>query len=706
MFGRKRGRGFAAAQGGPAPQRARAGAGGVGRAIAASMYYRRKYPGWGRVYIPPNSELDAVGATWATATPAQRATRQRMHMHGHGAYNYGRAALRFGARYAPQIGRAMGAATGLAGASDLGGHAGAFVRKQILGSGAYNTNSLVNHQKSDMGVASFSSSDDETGALHICHEEYIQDILGTTPFVNNAFPINPGDPALFPWLSQIAANYDEYEFSGLVFTYKTVSSDSTVVAGASSNLGTVIMACNYNAAASPFSTKQQMMEYDGAARVKISEDLVFGIECDKSKVALSNHLFIAPNGSVPAGEDVKTYYHGLFQIATNQAAAAAAQIGELWVSYRVTLRKPKLGAGSGNPLPSSTLRLSGTSGSNILTATAFYNNLEDLNYRASAVPTSLQISNGFVTADSRVLGVAQPDDYYGWNVSYINTPALVPGVQGANGIVMFTYNFPPWLQQGQYDISLQANNLLSIDRVGFSGYGDVACDVGFASSPGVAIVSRGFSNLANVTGGAHIGAGQVDLTVVVTSSQQGTGVVQFVSVAFEYAIAPISGSSGTMALIPTVQTALVSLQLSNPGRTVSGVTSSVGTNLSAPRVGTHLSIVQSTGVVTLVAGQTNLRPVFTFNATTGRYVVSNLYLGKAYQITFTVNCTTTTSVLATSSGGTVTFDKHANSGTYVVHTLIFFPTATANSCTVTITGTGVNPASVSDYLIQECQYGA
>jgi len=702
MFGRKRGRGFAAAQGGPAPQRARAGAGGVGRAIAASMYYRRKYPGWGRVYIPPNSELDAVGATWATATPAQRATRQRMHMHGHGAYNYGRAALRFGARYLPQVGRAMGAATGMAGAAELGGHAGAFVRKQIMGSGAYNTNSLVNHDPSSMGVASFASSADETGALHICHEEYIQDVLGTTPFDNNAYPINPGDPALFPWLSQIAQNYDEYEFSGLVFTYKTVSSDTTVVSGASSNLGTVIMACNYNAAAAPFTTKQQMMEYDGAARVKISEDLVFGIECDKSKIALSNHLFVAPNGSVPAGEDVKTYFHGLFQIATNQTAAAAGQIGELWVSYKVTLRKPKLGTGSGVPLPISGVKLTDS------VVQTYYNNLEDVDYKATSVLTSKQVQAGSIVTNVGigVDGDDFVDGYYGWNTSVTNDLATFPN-QSNPSTARITYVFPPWLQQGDYEFTIQTRHGLAFTRTG--GATDVFPDLNvnavLGTSAGVTV--RSFSGIDQCTNIAESAANHsVSGIVTVNTSQQSSGEVQWFQVAVFYSVTAIAfPATQSIKCFPTFAgTQLFSLSLTNPLLAASSTTLSNAIIIAQPRFGARF-IGPPTAQLPCVGGQPSLKPQISQTSTTQTIVLNNMRVNKNYLVV--IRChggSAPTGYSVAGVGATITNNMASTvSGTSSLASFCTNATSGLNTTTVTFTGTVMN-LGLLDFVIQEVEF--
>lgn len=200
-----------------------------------------------------------------------------------------------------------------------------------------NKNSIMGDTSS---IPVFSSARSEDGSLTVSHKEYICDIQGSTalsPFTLQNYLVNPGNPMLFPWLAQIAQNYDEYKFHGLIFHFRSTSTDNST---ANSQLGTIIIAANYNSSAPNFLNKQQMMEYAGATSVKISEDLQFGIECNPNKSANNPIEYVAPNGVAPVGEDAKSYMIANLQIAVN-ATQQSGQIGELWCSYKVTLRKPK-----------------------------------------------------------------------------------------------------------------------------------------------------------------------------------------------------------------------------------------------------------------------------------------------------------------------------------------------------------------------------
>lgn len=181
------------------------------------------------------------------------------------------------------------------------------------------------------------------------HREYITDIYSTagpanTPsaFGNLTFSINPGDAVTFPWLSTIADKFEQYRVEGMVFEYKSLYSDAVVTQNGS--IGSVVLATEYNAGAPAFTSKQAMENYQFAQSCKPSLSVLHPVECARSQNVLSE-LYVRP-GAVPAGEDVKTYDFGDFQIASQGiplgAAGAAVNMGELWVSYQIALIKPRI----------------------------------------------------------------------------------------------------------------------------------------------------------------------------------------------------------------------------------------------------------------------------------------------------------------------------------------------------------------------------
>lgn len=174
----------------------------------------------------------------------------------------------------------------------------------------------------------------------ISHKEYIMDIPGSVEFQTEILPINPGVVETFPWLARVAQNFEEWLPRAMVFEYRTTSSDTLLAA--SPALGSVIMATQYNSVNAGFTNKQDMENYDGAVSCKPSVSCLHKIECKRSKTVM-DEMYIR-TAAPPANADLRMYDLGKFQIATvgGQAGAIGEIVGELWVSYEVELRKPKI----------------------------------------------------------------------------------------------------------------------------------------------------------------------------------------------------------------------------------------------------------------------------------------------------------------------------------------------------------------------------
>lgn len=270
--------------------------------------------------------------------------RPRSHLrHGRGLYMGGRGGF---------LSDAWNASAGLRGqlgtklrSGGLGGAWGqaAGYGMQALGLGAYTTsNATVDGGGGDI-VPSFSSASTafEDGIV-VSSKEFVTDIYGPAVaggFQNTTFDLNPGITRTFPWLAQLAANYEEYEFAQLIFTYKTNITDFVSTNG---QVGTIVIATQYNSMDDPFTTKTEMMHYAGAADSKTTDNQLHGVECDPTKNSGSPGKYIR-SGPVKPGEDEKGYDHGVLNVAVANTPSQFNNqaLGELWVSYTVRLRKPR-----------------------------------------------------------------------------------------------------------------------------------------------------------------------------------------------------------------------------------------------------------------------------------------------------------------------------------------------------------------------------
>jgi len=189
------------------------------------------------------------------------------------------------------------------------------------------------------------------GGMVVSHREYIQDITSSVPFIGENFPLNPGIQTTFPWLSQIADNFEEWIPEAIIFEYKTTSSN-TVVNTTNSNpgLGSVILATQYNSLNNDFGNKQQMENYENAVSVDPSRSVVHAIECAKGQTPVQPMYVRTGALPVQAGvsNDLRFYDHGKMTIATVGQQTNNFVIGELWVSYRIRFLKPRLQTGQIN----------------------------------------------------------------------------------------------------------------------------------------------------------------------------------------------------------------------------------------------------------------------------------------------------------------------------------------------------------------------
>lgn len=236
--------------------------------------------------------------------------------------------------------------------------------KNWFGQGDYtvNTNSIINAAGGDTSNLSL-----VTHGQHytdFTFREYLGDIFSGIPSnVGNAtsavsafnittYPINPGLQMLHPWLSPIAQQFEQWEPLGYVFEFKSTMTDFST----QTNLGSIIMATDYDVLDQVYTTKVDMMNSQYASEGKPTENMIHGLECDPALrptkifyVRSSNP--IAVNGVVP---DLREYDLGNFSVATvnvpltrptSSTAWVPVTLGSLYVHYTVRLYKQQIANG-------------------------------------------------------------------------------------------------------------------------------------------------------------------------------------------------------------------------------------------------------------------------------------------------------------------------------------------------------------------------
>lgn len=202
--------------------------------------------------------------------------------------------------------------------------------RRIVGFGDYK---VSNNSLSGAGSVPTFGNDE----IRVTRKEYLGDVMSTTGFFSTSYPINVGNTQTFPWLSTLAQNFEEYEIHGLVFSF--VSTSAVALTSADPALGKAMMATEYNVDAAPFSNSRAMLTAMFSNYGKPADNLDHAVECKRSS-GITRNLLIR-NSTIPTGGTKQLYDLGNFQFAT-EGMQSVSNIGGLWVTYDVTLKKPVL----------------------------------------------------------------------------------------------------------------------------------------------------------------------------------------------------------------------------------------------------------------------------------------------------------------------------------------------------------------------------
>jgi len=215
--------------------------------------------------------------------------------------------------------------------------------------------------------------------IRVNNMEYIAELNGSVNFVANSFTIQPGNGAVFPWLSNLATMYESYTFEKLMFHFKTEKSSS---AG-----GTVLMAVDYDASDAGPLNKQQLMTYKGAVRTQPWANV--SLVCPASDTQKIKQRYVN-FGVIPSNTDQKLYNVGNLYVCT-QGCADTTVLGELYVEYTVVFRTPQYDA---NAWASAGSNLStGTTG---ITAARVLGTAPALNTLASGLAITYDTNTGAI----------------------------------------------------------------------------------------------------------------------------------------------------------------------------------------------------------------------------------------------------------------------------------------------------------------------
>lgn len=172
----------------------------------------------------------------------------------------------------------------------------------------------------------------------IRHREFIGDVLGGVVYHPGTFNINPGLPATFPWLSNMAKFFESYQFVHLEFQYQSTKAATTD--------GAVYGAIDFDAADGAPADKIAIMATQGATRCNVWQEFCYhASRMNLEKFAVERYV---RSDLLKDHQDIKTYDVGSFTIATSNCVDYSF-VGELYVEYDIILTTPQIPSATDNP---------------------------------------------------------------------------------------------------------------------------------------------------------------------------------------------------------------------------------------------------------------------------------------------------------------------------------------------------------------------
>lgn len=164
----------------------------------------------------------------------------------------------------------------------------------------------------------------------VTHTQKFFDVVGTgTAAVSSGLPLNPGRD-IFIWLSNIAPNYERFQWNSLQFLYKPTCSTTTA--------GKLIMAIDYDPNDAGISNPDTLEFWKGTAVTVPWKELT--MTADLAGLHARKTYLVAPSTGGYGG-DIALYLPGNFylgQVGVTEDLVA----GTVYMKYSVTFSSPQI----------------------------------------------------------------------------------------------------------------------------------------------------------------------------------------------------------------------------------------------------------------------------------------------------------------------------------------------------------------------------
>jgi len=165
----------------------------------------------------------------------------------------------------------------------------------------------------------------------IIHREPLGTLNGSQAFAITTFQINPGLASTFPWLAPQALGYESYKVNRLQIEYKFTTNEFT-------GLGRVVIAPDYDAADAPPTSMVQAEQMVDNVMGAVAKNWTCTLR--PRGIGILGPKRYTRSGALSPNEDIKTYDIAQVHICTS-GQSSTDEIGQLWISYDITLFEPQ-----------------------------------------------------------------------------------------------------------------------------------------------------------------------------------------------------------------------------------------------------------------------------------------------------------------------------------------------------------------------------
>lgn len=211
----------------------------------------------------------------------------------------------------------------------------------ITGYGSYDVNHNTIMTSTQVGAAAENIPTFQKGShgSTITHREFIRNVVvpsAPNDFNNTSERLAVDNASVFPWLSRLSTRYQRYKVKGMVFQYRSTSTDYN-------NSGTIAIAVNYNATERPYTNMPAVLNSQFACSSKPSVSFFAPVECDPK--SHPDGFYIRHENEISGVTDVRMSSIGILNVVTaGLSLPVGTVLGELWVTYEIELISPYMGS--------------------------------------------------------------------------------------------------------------------------------------------------------------------------------------------------------------------------------------------------------------------------------------------------------------------------------------------------------------------------